>query len=247
MCKKFISFMTAAMMMISSTTVFADSSVLVKVNGEMVEFDQPPVIENGRTLIPFRGVLEKMGITVDWVSDDKTVICTDDEKIVFLPIGQTEMTVVSADEEIIDFDGKIDGEKISLDVPGKIINGRTLVPIRAVAESFNADVNWDSETKTVEINTSSDADVNMEELEKKTEDFSKIILLLSENVNNLDDVDESEFNEMSEELQDFYDNVLTQEGIYESQDKIDEITEKLEYFINRFKDFLVRNGIDVEN
>ena len=52
---------------------------------------------------------------------------------------------------------------------------------------------------------------------------------------------------MSEELQDFYDNVLTQEGIYESQDKIDEITEKLEYFINRFKDFLVRNGIDVEN
>ena len=122
MCKKFISFMTAAMMMISSTTVFADSSVLVKVNGEVVEFDQPPVIENGRTLIPFRGVLEKMGITVDWVSDNKTVICTDDEKIVFLPIGQTEMTVVSADEEITDFDGKIDCEKIYLYVQGKIIN-----------------------------------------------------------------------------------------------------------------------------
>ena len=43
------------------------------------------------------------------------------------------------------------GEKITLDVPPQVVNDRTLVPARAVAESFGADVKWDGSTRTVII------------------------------------------------------------------------------------------------
>ena len=40
-----------------------------------------------------------------------------------------------------------------LDVPARVVNDRTLVPIRAVSESFDAQVDWDEETQTVSIYT----------------------------------------------------------------------------------------------
>ena len=43
------------------------------------------------------------------------------------------------------------GEIIELDVPAQIINDRTLVPVRAVSESFNCKVGWDEATQTVAI------------------------------------------------------------------------------------------------
>ena len=45
----------------------------------------------------------------------------------------------------------VNGEEITLDVPAKLLGGRTLVPARAVAEAFGADVQWDSRTRTVTI------------------------------------------------------------------------------------------------
>ena len=43
------------------------------------------------------------------------------------------------------------GSPIELDVPAQIVNGRTLVPVRAVSEAFGCDVSWDGDTKTVYI------------------------------------------------------------------------------------------------
>ena len=43
------------------------------------------------------------------------------------------------------------GEPIRLDVPAQIVGGRTLVPARAIAESFGAEVVWDAGTRTVTI------------------------------------------------------------------------------------------------
>lgn len=43
------------------------------------------------------------------------------------------------------------GEVVTLDVPAKIVNGRTMVPVRAVEEAFGADVRWDDATRTVYV------------------------------------------------------------------------------------------------
>lgn len=96
---------------------------------EKIEFDQIPVIENGRTLVPLRAIFEKIGAEVDWNEADKTVTAQKDDTQISLTIDNT--TAVK------------NGEKIELDVPAKIVNGRTLVPVRFVADCFGVDVDWD--------------------------------------------------------------------------------------------------------
>ena len=45
----------------------------------------------------------------------------------------------------------VNGKEVKLDVPAKIENNRTLVPIRFVAEALNCEVIWDEETRKVGI------------------------------------------------------------------------------------------------
>jgi len=45
----------------------------------------------------------------------------------------------------------VNGEQKTLDVPPQLVGGRTLVPVRAIAESFGAEVGWDQDTSTVTI------------------------------------------------------------------------------------------------
>lgn len=154
MYKKFIILMFAIVITIfSSNIIFADENTIsVKVNGEYLTLDQPPIIENGRTLIPFRAVLEAMGINVDWNAENKTIFCENKIKNVILTIGDLEMGVRTI-YSIGDLEISSMADYVNLDVPAKIVNGRTMIPIRAIAECFNADVKWIPENKTVEINT----------------------------------------------------------------------------------------------
>lgn len=47
---------------ITSVSVFADSDINVSLNGSIIEFaDQKPIIQDGRTLVPLRGVFDAMG------------------------------------------------------------------------------------------------------------------------------------------------------------------------------------------
>lgn len=122
----------------SSVPVFA-SDITVNVNSEKVVFeDQEPVIKDNRTLIPLRGVMEKMGAEVYYIDSIQTVSI---EK------GTTDVTLKIGDNVI-----SINDEKKELDVAPVIINDRTMVPIRAIAEAFGAEVLWDENTKTVDIN-----------------------------------------------------------------------------------------------
>ena len=111
--------------------------IKVLVNGAAVTFDQPPIIENGRTLVPLRAIFEALGATVEWEQSTQTVTAVKDDITIILKIGDVFLTK--------------NGERITLDVPAKIVGGRTLVPARAVAESFGAEVGWDQATRTVTI------------------------------------------------------------------------------------------------
>lgn len=110
----------------------------VNFNDTYLNFDQPPIISEGRTLVPLRTIFEAMGASVDWNAETQTVTAVRGGDTVSLTIGSNVMYK--------------NGTAVSLDVPAQIVNSRTLVPARAVAEAFGAFVGWDEPTRTVVIN-----------------------------------------------------------------------------------------------
>lgn len=119
----------------SSPSGTEEQGIKVVINGERLDFDQPPVMKNCRVLVPFRKIAESLGAEVKWDSDTRTVTVTKGERFVSLSIGATWARVK---------DGTV-----KLDVPAEIIRGRTLVPVRLVAEALNTKVSWEQATNTV--------------------------------------------------------------------------------------------------
>lgn len=119
--------------------------VSVFVDGDRVGFDQPPVIQDGRTLVPLRGVFEEMGATVVWDAGARRVLANHGATQVILPIGSRTAIV--------------NGQTLMLDVPAQIYGGRTLVPLRFVAESLGAEVVWSPGTRTVTIASGAGGDI----------------------------------------------------------------------------------------
>lgn len=109
----------------------------VSYNGEKITFDQIPVIENGRTLVPLRAIFEKIGTEVTWNGDTQTVTAKSGDTEISLTINNTTAYK--------------NGEFVTLDVPAKIINGRTLVPVRFIADCFGVEVNWDGVMQRVSL------------------------------------------------------------------------------------------------
>lgn len=123
--------------------LFASSEVKLWINGSYITTDVAPVIENGRTLVPIRVISENLGLEVDWDNNLKQItVSQGDDHFIFV-IGQNFYTK----DEI----------KQDLDVAPKIINDRTFVPIRVIAEAFNQKVNWDNVAKTVAIGSGYEA------------------------------------------------------------------------------------------
>ena len=112
--------------------------VEVVINGKEIEFpNQKPVVKEGRTLVPVRVISENLDTEVEWIPSD-TVKPTRNEKVITLTIGEKEVLV----------EGK---ESIELDVPAEIVNDRTMIPLRAVAEIFDMNVEWSQEEYTATI------------------------------------------------------------------------------------------------
>ncbi len=113
--------------------------ISVRLDGKKVYFDQLPTIVNDRTLVPLRAIFEALNAEVEWNGAIRTVTATKGDTVVVLTIDSTTPTV--------------NGETQTLDAPAMIINSRTMVPARFVAQSFGADVDWDGTTRTVIIKT----------------------------------------------------------------------------------------------
>ncbi len=111
--------------------------IKVTLNGNKINFDQQPVLENGRTLVPLRAIFEALGATVEWNQATETVTSKKDNITITLTIGSNQLYV--------------NGKATTLDVPAKVVNGRTLVPVRAVSESFKCKVDWEESSQTVII------------------------------------------------------------------------------------------------
>jgi len=110
---------------------FADrnqTGITVYLNGEKLYFDVQPQIINGRTMVPMRKIFEELGTVVGWNNNTQTAIATTKDDIIRISIGGINMSC--------------NGEQKLLDSPAVVISGRTLVPVRAIAESLKCDVDW---------------------------------------------------------------------------------------------------------
>jgi hypothetical protein len=117
--------------------VSAAQPIKVFVQDEQVQYDQAPVMQKGRVLVPFRNTAEDMGIDVNWNQKKQQITATYADKTVILTI-KSEVALVNK-------------TKVKLDVPAQVIHNRTLIPLRFLSEAFGAKVKWDKITQTVSI------------------------------------------------------------------------------------------------
>lgn len=121
----------------SSTVTMANNAITVEIDGKQIDFDVQPQLINDRTMVPLRAIFEAIGATVEWDDVTKTVTSTKGSSTIILTINHAIMYV--------------NGKGVALDSPACIIDGRTLVPVRAISEAFDMEVEWKGETKTVVI------------------------------------------------------------------------------------------------
>lgn len=115
----------------------AQGSVRVFVDGQLVQFDQPPIVVGARVLVPLRGIFERLGATVEWEAGTRTVLAVSGSTVVELVIGRRT--------------ARVNDRVVQLDVPAMVVRGRTLVPLRFVSESIGAEVQYQDSTRTVLI------------------------------------------------------------------------------------------------
>ncbi|MDD3041151.1 stalk domain-containing protein [Bacteroides sp.] len=106
-------------------------------NGDPILTDTPPVMQEGRILVPIRPIAEAMEAQVKWDQNTQTVALSLGYITVKITIGQNT--------------AYINGDTKQLDVPAQIIDGRTMVPLRFISEGLGETVNWDDAARTASI------------------------------------------------------------------------------------------------
>ncbi|MFZ5596145.1 MAG: stalk domain-containing protein [Bacillota bacterium] len=114
-------------------------SIPVRLNGRKITGFEPYVIPPGVTMVPVRGLFENMGATVGWDGSRGTVTVNMGSVNIVMPVGSRSVSV--------------NGKDVSIPAAVEIKNGRTYIPLRFVAESLGARVEWDENYGTVDIYT----------------------------------------------------------------------------------------------
>lgn len=128
--------------LMANNIAFANNDIKVTLNGNQIQFDEPPIIRNDRTLVPIRAIFEAMGMFVSWDNDTKKILALGDDWAITMQI----------DSKGIAYGSSTSGSSmLVMDVAPCIINGRTYVPVRYIAEVTGYEVNWDGANKTVVI------------------------------------------------------------------------------------------------
>lgn len=115
-------------------------TIRVLVNGREVVFDDvSPYIRGGRTLAPFRPLLEALRANeISWDEATRTVRARRGNRMITLVIGRRE--------------AEVNGEIVTLEAPAELCLGRTVVPVRFVAEALGGTVRgWDRENLVVQL------------------------------------------------------------------------------------------------
>ena len=119
---------------------YSAEEVFVAINGnKLTGLQMPPIVLNNFTLVPAREVFEAMGATVEWKKDLEQVYVKYNDKLVVIPIGSTKAYV--------------NGTATTMQTAAKIINNKTMIPLRFVATSLGMNVKWDKQSRVADIDT----------------------------------------------------------------------------------------------
>ncbi len=124
----------------AQTVVMSIDSNVMSVDGSERSIDESgsvPVIINDRTYVPVRGLVEALGGSADWDSESRSAILKRNNEEIRLTIDSTT--------------AYYNNNAVEIDTVPVIVNNRTMLPARFIAESFGYSVGWDSETKTITI------------------------------------------------------------------------------------------------
>lgn len=116
------------------------ASLNLIIDGNNVTKSASPIVKNRRTLVPLRFIGEALGKEVIWNNDEKSVTVSDEGNSFKLYI----------DSKIID---NSDGTLKFTDVAPCIVNRKTYLPLRAIAELMNIGVGYDKASSTVTIDS----------------------------------------------------------------------------------------------
>jgi hypothetical protein len=119
---------------VAAKPVGAAVSPRILLDGLPLAFPVAPRVEADRTLVPFRAIAEALGVTVTWYQSTRSIDAQGLNHQVRLQIDSAVMSV--------------DGIPVALDVPPRMVDDRTLVPLRAFSAAFGARVDWDGATQT---------------------------------------------------------------------------------------------------
>ncbi|MCL6571301.1 MAG: copper amine oxidase N-terminal domain-containing protein [Bacillus sp. (in: Bacteria)] len=125
---------TVILLFMFYSIAYADESPTIYINGKQLATENPPVIEEGRTLVPLRSIFEALNQQINWNGSNQVITS-----------GQIWLQLNNPV-------AKIGNKEIKLDVPAKLINDKTYVPLRFVAEALGKEVKFDPQNNSVEIN-----------------------------------------------------------------------------------------------
>lgn len=117
------------------------SPIVLTINGNVLDqstLPMQPVIIDGTTLVPVREVFEALGSAVDYKAQSKEVYIGYNNALIVMKIDSPTYTV--------------DNKEYIFSVKPKIINGKTMIPLRAVSEGLGLNVDWENSTRTISIN-----------------------------------------------------------------------------------------------
>ena len=127
------------------TSLAIPSTVQIFVDGIPLYNDQPAVIRNGRTMVPFNALFSALGANVTWNEKEQKVTGTKGDLNVELFINKSNANVK--------------GQSVTMDTPVQIINGRTMVPLKFVSSYLGASVAWDGVNYAAYVSTGMTPDI----------------------------------------------------------------------------------------
>ncbi len=146
----------AVFILVTPSTLIAEQAITIHIDGQTIKSDVAPLIIKNRTMVPLRVISEELGYQVTWQNKERRALINTPGVDSILPRSASPLTP----RGIGIF---IDGKEIKIE-PGEplpfILDSRTMVPFRVIAEGLGMKVDWDGENRQVIITTPSAIDNN---------------------------------------------------------------------------------------
>ena len=170
----------------------ANNAIRMVVNNK--ELSATGVSIDGRTLVPLRAIGEALGAAVQWDAGKQEIriekmlyqadsrgVVTDSNRIILMNVGSKQILENGTAREV--------------DVAPQIINGSTMVPVRAVTDFLEATVNWDdaSRTVTVQASMATTAEGALKEQQNQQIDFGNAVANRVEEINRQAEIEKEQY------------------------------------------------------